>query len=205
MAADLGIDSIKRVEILTSFARQFPNLGAAVPEQPGTARTLQDVAQVMRENLNVGAATAPPERETPAPARPPVPEITSQPRPMAVASAPASSAPANLLQQLVSLVAERTGYPVEALAPEQDMEADLGIDSIKRVEILTSFARQFPNLGAAVPEQLRAARTLQDVVQVMRENLNVGAATAPPERETPAPARPPVPEITSQPRPMAVA
>ena len=27
------------------------------------------------------------------------------------------------------------------------MEADLGIDSIKRVEILTSFARQFPNLG----------------------------------------------------------
>ena len=195
MEADLGIDSIKRVEILTSFARQFPNLGPAVPERLRAARTLQDVVQVMRENLTAGPVTAPPEPETPAPARPPVPEITSQPRPMAVVSAPAtSSAPVSLLQQLVSLVAERTGYPIEALAPEQDMEADLGIDSIKRVEILTSFARQFPNLGPAVPEQLRAARTLQDVVQVMRENLTAGPVIASPDPEPP-PASQSAPEI----------
>jgi NAD(P)-dependent dehydrogenase (short-subunit alcohol dehydrogenase family) len=57
------------------------------------------------------------------------------------------------------------------------MEADLGIDSIKRVEILTSFARQFPSLGPDVAEQLRAAHTLQDVVQVMRENVAGGAVT----------------------------
>jgi NAD(P)-dependent dehydrogenase (short-subunit alcohol dehydrogenase family) len=84
-------------------------------------------------------------------------------------------APADLLEQLVALVSERTGYPTEALSPEQDMEADLGIDSIKRVEILTSFARQFPGLGEAVPQKLRAARTLQDVVQVVRDNLGVPA------------------------------
>jgi NAD(P)-dependent dehydrogenase (short-subunit alcohol dehydrogenase family) len=82
----------------------------------------------------------------------------------------------DLLPQLVALVAERTGYPAEMLEPQQDMEADLGIDSIKRVEILTSFARQFPNVGPEAAEQLRTARTLQDVVQVMRETMNEGPA-----------------------------
>src|SRR3546814_15981185 len=36
---------------------------------------------------------------------------------------------------LTALVAERTGYPIEMLAFDADLEADLGIDSIKRVEI----------------------------------------------------------------------
>jgi NAD(P)-dependent dehydrogenase (short-subunit alcohol dehydrogenase family) len=125
----------------------------------------------------------------PEPAAEALPTISAQPLQKAVESTPAmASAPPieDLLQRLVALVAERTGYPTEMLAPEQDMEADLGIDSIKRVEILTSFARQFPDLGAGVPEQLRAARTLQDVVKVMRENLTPGPATAPPELHTPS-------------------
>jgi acyl transferase domain-containing protein/NAD(P)-dependent dehydrogenase (short-subunit alcohol dehydrogenase family)/NAD(P)H-dependent flavin oxidoreductase YrpB (nitropropane dioxygenase family) len=172
MEADLGIDSIKRVEILTSFARQFPDLGAGVPEQLRAARTLQNVVQVMWTNLSAGPLTPAPAPQTPAAA--PLPRaIESQP---ATPSAPSSE---ELLQRLVALVAERTGYPPEMLAPEQDMEADLGIDSIKRVEILTSFARQFPDLGPGVPEQLRTARTLQDVVQVMRTNLNAGSAPDP--------------------------
>ena len=89
----------------------------------------------------------------------------------------ASPSSEDLLQRLVTLVAERTGYPNEMLTAEQEMEKDLGIDSIKRVEILTSFARQFPNLGPDAAEQLREARTLQDVVRAMRESLN-GASVA---------------------------
>src|SRR6185436_21150833 len=125
------------------------------------ARTLQDVVQVMRESLASGSSSLPA-------------AAPSEPR------ADRSAAPAaprqDFLQQLVALVAERTGYPAEMLTAEKDMEADLGIDSIKRVEILTSFARQFPNLGADVTERLRAARTLQDVVQVMRESLASGSS-----------------------------
>ena len=47
-----------------------------------------------------------------------------------------SAALANLQAQLLSVVAERTGYPPEMLGLDQDLEAELGIDSIKRVEIL---------------------------------------------------------------------
>ena len=193
MEADLGIDSIKRVEILTSFARQFPDLGAGVPEQLRAARTLQNVVEVMRANLTPGASTAAPAPQAPAPVTAaPVPAVTASPAASPAAPAPtAASIPTSddLLQRLVALVAERTGYPTEMLAPAQDMEADLGIDSIKRVEILTSFARQFPDLGAGVPEQLRAARSLQDVVKVMLENLAPKPEAPPPERQ-PVPARP---------------
>jgi acyl transferase domain-containing protein/NAD(P)-dependent dehydrogenase (short-subunit alcohol dehydrogenase family) len=191
MEADLGIDSIKRVEILTSFARQFPDLGPTVPQQLRAARTLQDVVQVMRENLGApasGSSTSPP----PPPVAEPVAEVP--PATVVAKTNGHAAAPGDLLEQLVALVAERTGYPTEALSPEQDMEADLGIDSIKRVEILTSFARRFPDLGPTVPQALRAARTLQDVVQVMRENLAVpGSGSSAPT--PPPPVVQPVAEI----------
>jgi len=43
---------------------------------------------------------------------------------------------------LLRIVSERTGYPTEMLGLDLDMEADLGIDSIKRVEILGSLQEE---------------------------------------------------------------
>ena len=40
-----------------------------------------------------------------------------------------------LEKMLLEVVSEKTGYPAEMLELGMDMEADLGIDSIKRVEI----------------------------------------------------------------------
>ncbi len=41
-----------------------------------------------------------------------------------------------LTMQLLQVVSERTGYPSDMLGLDLNIEADLGIDSIKRVEIL---------------------------------------------------------------------
>lgn len=49
-----------------------------------------------------------------------------------------------LIEKLFEIVSDRTGYPVEMLDPELDLEADLGIDSIKRIEILNSFRKLLP-------------------------------------------------------------
>ena len=178
MEADLGIDSIKRVEILTLFARRFPDLGANVPNQLRAARTLEDVVRVVRENLNGGSAAPAPNAEPAGPAASAAADRAEAPA--AKANGPAAPAldAEGLMAQLVSLVAERTGYPKEALTAGQDMEADLGIDSIKRVEILTLFARQFPGLDPTAAQQLRATRTLQDVVDVLRATA-AGPVAAP--------------------------
>ncbi|MDG2051851.1 MAG: SDR family NAD(P)-dependent oxidoreductase [Myxococcota bacterium] len=45
---------------------------------------------------------------------------------------------------LLSLIEEKTGYPPEMVGVDQDLEAELGIDSIKRVEILGALLQQLP-------------------------------------------------------------
>jgi len=55
--------------------------------------------------------------------------------PPTMTPAPAEAAPTPL-EALVATVSERTGYPAHTLDPNLDLEADLGIDSIKRIEIL---------------------------------------------------------------------
>ena len=62
-----------------------------------------------------------------------------------------------------NVVSEKTGYPVEMLELDMDMEADLGINSIKRVEILGAMRAQFPQLPQARPRSLREVRTLGQI------------------------------------------
>ena len=85
---------------------------------------------------------------------------------------------------LLDIVRERTGYPPEVLRLELDLEAELGIDSIKRVEILGKLRDAFPQLGnASDPEamdRLVSARTLAAIVdRVERAIGSAGAAAAP--------------------------
>ncbi|MDX7999536.1 SDR family NAD(P)-dependent oxidoreductase [Xenorhabdus sp. Reich] len=41
----------------------------------------------------------------------------------------------SIINQLITIVSDRTGYPQDMITAEMDLEADLGIDSIKRLEI----------------------------------------------------------------------
>jgi acyl transferase domain-containing protein/NAD(P)H-dependent flavin oxidoreductase YrpB (nitropropane dioxygenase family)/NAD(P)-dependent dehydrogenase (short-subunit alcohol dehydrogenase family) len=49
-----------------------------------------------------------------------------------------------LTQILLSIVEDKTGYPKDMLGLDQNMEADLGIDSIKRVEIAAALLKALP-------------------------------------------------------------
>jgi acyl transferase domain-containing protein/NADP-dependent 3-hydroxy acid dehydrogenase YdfG len=73
---------------------------------------------------------------------------------------------------LLAVVAEKTGYPVEVVEPGMDLEADLGIDSIKRVQILGGVAERVPGLPPVGPEQLAELRSVEDIVGFL-----VGAGT----------------------------
>jgi len=97
----------------------------------------------------------------------------------------------SLTQTVLNVVSERTGYPTEVLNLDLDMEAELGIDSIKRIEILGSFQDKFPlleqkeiGIGQLI-EQVAGLRTLQQVIDFLRERL--GAGETPP---IPAPSYP---------------
>jgi acyl transferase domain-containing protein/NAD(P)-dependent dehydrogenase (short-subunit alcohol dehydrogenase family) len=75
--------------------------------------------------------------------------------------------------RLVEIVRDRTGYPIEMLELDLDLEADLGIDSIKRVEILGTLRDTVPSLGESTDpstmDALSRARTLGAIVDKVLE------------------------------------
>jgi malonyl CoA-acyl carrier protein transacylase len=110
---------------------------------------------------------------------------------------------AALTEGLLKIVSERTGYPTEMLDLDLNMEADLGIDSIKRVEILGVFQRtQIPGPSQELMERLTGVKTLRQVLDIAAD---VPATTTPPVAVSapsptpPAPA-PAVADVTDVPR-----
>jgi len=83
-----------------------------------------------------------------------------------IAQAPAATS--DLSDAMLVIVSEKTGYPVEMLELDMDMEADLGIDSIKRVEILGAMQEQHPELPEVNPNELAELRTLREIVEHMQ-------------------------------------
>lgn len=93
----------------------------------------------------------------------------------AKAAAPAGLDTEALVDSLFEIVSDRTGYPREMLDPTLDLEADLGIDSIKRVEILNNFRKLLPEatqekLESGI-EKLAGTKTLQGIIEWI-ESLN---------------------------------
>ncbi|MER5388150.1 beta-ketoacyl synthase N-terminal-like domain-containing protein [Saccharopolyspora sp. NPDC002686] len=97
-------------------------------------------------------------------------EIGRQPEPAGPPAAPepAPAAPAldrdAVRDAVLAVVAEKTGYPSDMLDLTMDVESDLGIDSIKRVEIMGVLGERFPNVREPSPEMLGELRTLGDIV-----------------------------------------
>ncbi len=157
LEADLGIDSIKRVEILSAMRERAPNLPEVKPTELATLRTLGQIVNHMK-----AAGGAP---------------VTAPVTPRAVEGSPAPSAPSIDLEALMmTIVAEKTGYPKDMLGAHMELEADLGIDSIKRVEILSAMRERAPNLPEVKPTELATLRTLGQIVNHMKA---AGAPAAP--------------------------
>ena len=68
---------------------------------------------------------------------------------------------------LVEVVSEKTGYPAEVLEPGMQLDADLGIDSIKRVEILAALQERLPEAPVIGPEHLGTIRTLGQIAEFL--------------------------------------
>ncbi|MBX2800013.1 MAG: SDR family NAD(P)-dependent oxidoreductase [Myxococcales bacterium] len=89
--------------------------------------------------------------------------------PVVEAPAPDTGPELPLADRLVALVSERTGYPASMLDLDLDLEADLSIDSIKRIEILGALSEQLQGASGGSPdealvEELARVKTLRGIV-----------------------------------------
>jgi acyl transferase domain-containing protein/acyl carrier protein len=132
LEADLGIDTVKQVEIFSKTREHFD-----VPRDPNLAlrdfNTIRKVIEHIRDRVIAVRGAARPASKAP---------VKAAPAP-APAPAPARLSPAAIQAALIARAVEKTGYPEEMLGLDLDLEADLGIDTVKQVEIFSKTREQF--------------------------------------------------------------
>ncbi|MBW4433620.1 MAG: SDR family NAD(P)-dependent oxidoreductase [Pelatocladus maniniholoensis HA4357-MV3] len=197
---DLGIDAVKRVEILGSLLELYPYLSKPNLEELEKRRSLGQIVEYLRTLLpgstDVESAPGKTAQEVAwneakssevsdvgtrgtKDAKSENIQIISSAVPLTFTTSEEATSPVSssdltdLSQILLNVVSEKTGYPVEMLELSMDMEADLGIDSIKRVEILGGLLELCPDLPKPNPEELGELRTLSQIVDYMKQQANV--------------------------------
>ncbi|OBF49716.1 hypothetical protein A5787_09025 [Mycobacterium sp. 852002-50816_SCH5313054-b] len=163
LEADLGIDSIKRVEILSAVQQRIPSLPEVETSTMATLGTLQEIIDYLQGLTGPARhnGTAPAHNGTAAPVVPAAP--VNAPAPAAV-----SVAGTQLVTEMLEVVADKTGYPVEMLDLSMALEADLGIDSIKRVEILSAVQQRIPSLPEVETSTMAALGTLREITDYLQ-------------------------------------
>ncbi|MCP3876673.1 MAG: acyltransferase domain-containing protein, partial [Desulfobacteraceae bacterium] len=141
LEADLGIDTVKQVEIFGNIASHF---GFSVPDDL-KLRDLNTIAKLGDYvTAKAGVTDVNKKSSTPAPA---VEPSVTESAPQKIAAVPS-----NALAMIKDVIAEQTGYTSDMLEEDLDLEADLGIDTVKQVEIFAKIASSF---GFSVPDDLK--------------------------------------------------
>ncbi len=187
MEADLGIDTVKQAELFASLREHYgitQQDGIQLKDYPTIRHCIKFVLS------NAGASSAPAAVETPA--------VASVAAPAPVAVQPASQATvapkaaaldeATVTKEVVAMVAEKTGYPEDMLDIDLDMEADLGIDTVKQAELFASLREHY---GIAQQDgiQLKDYPTIRHCINFA---LNNAGASAVASVAAPAPVQAPV-------------
>ena len=196
MEADLGIDTVKQAELFAimretyNIAKQegvqlkdYPTIRSIIKYAMTNANTADGAAQAAPAQAAAPAAQVAPAVETvaaPAAAPAPVAQVApvaapaAQPAPKAAAG---KLDPAQVSDEIVAMVAEKTGYPKDMLDLDLDMEADLGIDTVKQAEL---FAAMREHYGIAQQEgiQLKDYPTIRHCINFVLNSVNNAAAPA---------------------------
>ncbi|MEH0020268.1 MAG: beta-ketoacyl synthase N-terminal-like domain-containing protein [Desulfobacter sp.] len=182
LEADLGIDTVKQVEIFAKVASTF---GFSVPED----LKLRDLNTIAKLSEYISARTGAVDTPAAAPA--------DAPAPAAPEAVPAAGTPAPV-QAVKAVIAEQTGYAEDMLENDLDLEADLGIDTVKQVEIFAKIAAEF---NFAVPDDLKL-RDLNTIAKLAdyiakQTGADTAPAAAPTQAQEVAPAATPAAPATS--------
>jgi acyl transferase domain-containing protein len=197
LEADLGVDTVKQAEVFAAVRGHYqlerdPNL--KLRDFP----TLRHVAGWVRDRAGMGAA---PVAVAAAPVATPVAAsaAASAAAPVATESPAPTAAVDDVMARVTTIVAEMTGYPADLLEPDLDLEADLGVDTVKQAEVFAAVRGHYhlerdPNL------KLRDFPTLRHVAGWVRDRARMGVtqASAPASiasSAAPAATAPPAPPV----------
>ena len=192
LEGELGIDTVKQAEIMADIRERF---GLPVDEDFVLADypTLNHmIGYIQRMTGGSPAAAAPPAAAKPAP---PAPAPAAPAAPAAPSTAPvAAPAPASddaMVATVVEVVVHHTGYPADFIELDQDLEGELGIDTVKQAEIMADIRDRF-SLPVDEDFVLADHPTLNHMMgYIQRMKGGQTASATPPAQAVPVPAAAP--------------
>lgn len=91
-----------------------------------------------------------------------------------------------LEREFRTVIADKTGYDLDMIEPDMYIQADLGIDSLKQVEIGAEMWRRYPVIARSEMYRFSEAKTVRELTDLLRESftdpkpqLRIGAAGGP--------------------------
>nr|MCU0968097.1 acyltransferase domain-containing protein [Rubrivivax sp.] len=182
--------------VMSAYLGQAPSLpaGMRMPRPPVSLPAVAQPAPTLPQPVAVAPmalpAAAPVAPRAPAPVAVPAPApaaaahaAPAQPAPpVAAAPAPAAAAAASggltrgaMQDMLLGIVEQKTGYPKDMVGLDQNLESDLGIDSIKRVEIVGAMLQGLPEAVRAALADSRGKLNTQPTLAGMLDLLTAAA------------------------------
>ncbi|MCP3901913.1 MAG: polyketide-type polyunsaturated fatty acid synthase PfaA, partial [Desulfobacteraceae bacterium] len=153
--SDLGIDSIKRVEIISELEKSLPSVSSLTPESMSSLRTLKEICNIITDTSELASDES----------INPVNDIIKS---EAVQSNDSES---QSIEILINTISDLTGFPKEMLEGDMNLESDLGIDSIKRVEILSTLEKELPQIGTISSDEIASFKTIDEISAYLDNNL----------------------------------
>ena len=195
LEADLGIDTVKQAEVFASIREAYGierDDSMKLRDYP----TLNHVVGFVRD-ARWALAAAPPPRLRPVAAPAPWRRLRLSRLPLAEPRLRRRRVAARrrwVEARVLAVVAEQTGYPTDLLDMDLDLEADLGIDTVKQAEVFASIREPY-GIERDDSMKLRDYPTLNHVVGFVRDRAGAGRRLRPPPapvaaaRAAPAPVR----------------
>ncbi len=177
LEADLGVDTVKQAELFATIRTHY-----GIPRREDLRlseyNTLTKVIGFVTSN-QLGDAVSMNDQVSPEVS--PViemrqePSVVLAPETQQVIARVSNGEDEAIEAYVLSAVSEKTGYPTEMLDMELDLEADLGIDTVKQAELFAAIRTHY---GIPRREDLRLSdyNTLQKVVAFVRDGLDAQQA-----------------------------
>ena len=132
LEGELGIDTVKQAEIMGDIREKFSlpvDDDFVLSDYPTLNHMIAYISRMMGGEV---VAQTPITVPTPQPVEQKA-AAESSPSPSPV---PSSAASADIVEKLVEVVVKHTGYPADFIEMDQDLEGELGIDTVKQAEIM---------------------------------------------------------------------
>ncbi len=163
LEADLGVDTVKQAEMFAAIRAAY-NIPRDENRKLRDYPTLAHVIRFVYEKRpDLGAAPVAAKQEV----------VTTQKLEVAVEK-PALTLTSvvegdSVKERILTLVVEKTGYPKEMLDLDLDLEADLGVDTVKQAEMFAAI-REIYKIPRDENRKLRDYPTLAHVIRFVYEN-----------------------------------